>query len=146
MLILTELIFAIKHSIVESILPRSDHDWFDWTDSSVFELIFPGSKPDCFFWIFHFQSRFVVEYLIMFCSFYLVCLHNEVTYSVFYHPSSQLPSTLLLHPIYTVFCTEIVLLDHIYTVFHVWKAKVVNFLTDLVFKLKWALFLLFWLK
>ena len=49
MLILTELIFAIKHSIVESILPRSDHDWFDWTDSSVFELIFPGSKPDCFF-------------------------------------------------------------------------------------------------
>ena len=59
MLVSSEFILAVKHLLLVPIFLRSKHDWLDWLDFSVLEIIFPRSWYDSFLWISYFQSSLI---------------------------------------------------------------------------------------
>ena len=86
-------------------------------NSLFLELIFPGSKHNCFHWISYFQSSFI----------YIITHFIKL---ILFGPSTSLSHILSILPfklpafffisschIYIVLHTEVVSLDHIYTVF-----------------------------
>lgn len=135
MLFFSESVLAIRHFILEYIFSRNKYDWFGWTISPMLELIFPISKPNCFHWISYFQSSFVhrITHSNKLSLFGLSKLLSHLLNILLFKP----PAFFYISscPIYAVFCNEVVLLDHIYSVFDTWGSD--NFLLSVPY-LRWC--------